>query len=434
MLMTSFIILIVVFLLSLFMIKEKYNPVTCFSGFWLLLSYLSLMGMYGLHVPDAKTYLYFALGVLSFAIGAIIISRFNTQIIITFEKSFKDRKRVSITLYKQLNYKILPYFTIIITLMLLVYFIRTLQFMASGFALNYIRTNFSSIVINNTIERLLWTFIVLPASIAIVPLNLYASYIDQRSWVYIAASLMITIILSICDGGRVYLFFYMIQFAFFTIITSKKVEIRSKFKKYLFLILIAVVSIAMMVFISNERQIEESPVESLYIYFAGCFPFFEQKIYQIDAINLRGFGMAFFFAPITLILMLLTNIGIVDYPPLYIFVQDAINSLQIYTKIGSVNFNAFGSLFYYYYLDAGIVGIIFGSMFFGMFSFGIFKKARKYKSAQYIVLYSMILVVIATSMVRWQLGRTEFFMSLVYIYFVTNSKRLVVKSNKHYTR
>ncbi len=412
----------VVCIISFLTIKEKYNPITVFSGFWLTITILSEMDLYDVPKPDNYIYVLVMMGVCFFAIGAAIYSfaskrvRFKIGDYVTGETSSSGIR------YKQFNF-----FIVVLLLLLVMYLVRSLGYMLAGIPMNVIRQNFRSWVIRSPIEQLLWTFIVLPATIGLVPISLYAYAIDKKGIKYILVSLFATMFLSLCDGGRVYLMFYVIQFAFFTIFKPAdervSAKIKNRFLKTLFFIAVAVGCIALMAFISNERQVEESFAESLYIYFTGCFPFMEAKMADVSASELYAYGGAFLYAPLTLGMMVLKNLGFIDYPEFFLRIQDTINALQNYTRIDGFNFNAFASIFFYFYYDFREVGICLGSFLFGFIANRFFVQMKKTNSARHMMVYSTILIAIASSMVRWQFGRPEFFMSLVYIYWMTRKDK-----------
>ena len=141
--------------------------------------------------------------------------------------------------------------------------------------------------------------------------------------------------------------------------------------------------------------------------------------------NGYGYGIYFLNSPITFGLMILKNVGLIEYPAGFLTVQSSINALQNYTKVGNNWFNSFATCFYYFYRDGGFVGIIIESGIYGFFSYRTFKNLKEKSQAREIILYSVILITIFTSMVRWQFGRPEFFMVVVYIMLLTkkHSKR-----------
>ncbi len=414
-----------IFVLSLFLIKEKYNPLTLFSGFWLALMFLSTLELFNIKKADTKVYLIVLIGVFSYAIGCLIASELNVKF------SISKRFQTSSDAQHNINYKILPVITLIISLIMTVYFLRTMTAMLQGYPLNYIRSNFTDLIIRNEFERLAWTFISWPLSLSIMPMGLYAFYVDGKSKGYLFASLLNTILLSICSGGRVYLLFYIIQIAFFTIFTKKSVSFKGRLFRNIALIATFIIVINVAMYISDERQITTSPAESLYSYFTGCFQYLGFKLKQAGDVKYSG-GIYFLYSPITLGLMILKNIGLIKYPAKFLSAQATINALQEYTKVGNSWFNAFATCFYYFYMDGGFFGVIIESIIYGYISYKIFRSLRSHPQARNIVLYSIFLITIFTSMVRWQFGRPEFFMTAVYVILLTRiHQRKTETKNAH---
>lgn len=411
-----------IFISSLFTIKEKFNPLTLFSGFWLIIMFLSTLELYNIKRAETEVYLIVSIGVFCYAIGCFISSRIKLKIILNskFNNSYVKNDNI--------NYKMLYKVIIVVSIVMVMYFLRVAASMLLGYPLNYIRSNFSTIIIKSELERLSWTFIFYPLSISIMPMGLYAFYVGRRSLWYFWASLLNTILLSISSGGRVFLMYYIIEFVFFVMLTKDRLSGLKKLYRNLSVALIAIVCIGIMVYISNERQIQSSPLENLYSYFVGCFPYFEYKLKSIDMVD-QGFGMYFLNAPITLVLMVFKNIGLINYPESYLKVQSTINALQEYTRIGNNWFNAFGTCFYYYYADYGLIGVELCSLLYGFFSYNVFKNLQKKVSARNTILYSIILISIFTSMIRWQFARPEFFMSVVYIIALTRNKSVMMEES-----
>lgn len=406
--MNSIYIIILLFLvyISKKVWKELYNPQFLFVGFWTLIMFLSSLNLYNQNSVHPQTYSCVMLGIVAFACGGFFIHA-------TIRNSTIKR---NICISNTNVYKI-PSFvytiSLIVCIILFTYFLRTMTLIFSGTTLDYVRSNFVNLVIHSNIERLLWSFVVFPISLAVMSIDLYAYFVEGKKS-FIVLSLLLTIFVALTSGGRVYFFFFLLQVVYFTLVSGKKIN----FKNLIVFGLLILISVQVVSFISSSRQIETSQMESLYVYYTGCFPLMELKIAQVDLSGFNSYGLAFFNAPITFFEMLFKNLGIIDYSSLFVQTNDVINSMQEYEDIGSAKINAFVSLFFAFYLDGGLWGVFFGSFLFGCFCIFIFEKIIITRKALFIVLYAVILNAIFTSFVRWQLGRLEFFLSLFYVWLL----------------
>lgn len=410
------VILLFILVISRKISRELYNPVFFFVGFWTLLIYLSSLNLYHQNEVSPHTYNCVFLGVISFAVGGFFISLMNV-------KRHRNSPNQIMSSNKLSNY---VYFVSVgICLVLSIYMLRSMSLFFSGNSLDYIRSNFTTVVIHSNLERLLWTFAIFPIGLAAMTISLYAYFIEENKK-FLPISLVLTTCIALTNGGRVYFLFFLLLFVYFSLVSRKVFRKRNVI---IFLILLYV-SYSITYFITTARQIEQSTFESLYVYFTGCFPFMESKMNQIDTMGFHSYGLAFFNAPLTFIEMLLSNLGLMDYSSLLMKTNDFINSFQEYENIGSANFNAFVSIFFTFYMDAGIPGVIIESFLFGCFASYLFYKVKYNRDPLSIGLYSVLINVIFISFVRWQLGRLEFFLSFVYLWLFFSRKRFHSISNK----
>ena len=79
-------------------------------------------------------------------------------------------------------------------------------------------------------------------------------------------------------------------------------------------------------------------------------------------------------------------------------------------------------MFYYFYIDFGIVGIILGSAFFGYICYMVYHGAFKKKNIVALIYYMLIIQCIICSLVRWQFATITMVIAFLVEYTMTQKK------------
>lgn len=162
----------------------------------------------------------------------------------------------------------------------------------------------------------------------------------------------------------------------------------------------------------------------LYVYFCGCVPHMSLRF---DTVNFEyTYGMTLisgFLRPIMLVYKYLIGNGL--FPEVYQRTIDIGTTLQSAVTISRGHtFNAFVLPFYYFYVDGGLIGVIIDSFIYGFFcshAYSNFKKTRtKYSETKYL----FVIVLIGTSMIRYNLGLVYFAFAYLYIRLLYKRKTL----------
>ena len=404
--------------------KNIYNPPFLMGAFWAVITLLSTFGLYNQDVADEKTYGVCLIGMLGFFCGSLI----NGKIVLHHKRKC-NCKCNSRGLNQQVtaviaNSKFITLILIVLAVILFQRVIRVMAILSSGIQMNQIRVDFNNIVLNSSFERTLNTYIIMPL-IYLLPVIVIPEFIAFRKQI---KNLVLTIIVlvefTICDGGRAPFFYCAIYvvcslYIFHVDFKNVIVTLRSKSRRTKRLTLIAAIAVVavagyMILRLSTSRSIQYSLGNSIYTYFTGCFPFLEYNLNRIDQNNVWTYGSAFFHGVLNIVFYLLNAANICTYPEFYNYVHEWGN-VQEFIHIGSANFNAFVTPFYYFYMDFRYLGVAMGGAIYGIISTQIYLRMKKQSvyHYKYIAAYMLIIQSIVTSMVRWQFYNANFVMAFV---------------------
>lgn len=409
--------------------KNIYNPPFLMGVFWAVITLFSTFGLYNQKVAGEKTYGVCLIGLLGFFCGSLL----NKKIVLHRKRKRNVREQNQKVMSVVASSKCITLILVILAVILLQRDIRVMSILSSGIKMNQIRVDFNNIVLRSSFERALNTYIIMPL-IYLLPAIVIPEFIAFRKQI---KNLVLTIIVlvefTICDGGRVPFFYcaifvvcslYIFRVDFKSVIET----FRSKSKRTKRLTLIAAIAVVavagyMILRLSISRNIQYSLGNSVYTYFTGCFPFFEYNLNKIDRNNVWTYGSAFFHGVLNIVFYLLNTAKICAHPAFYNFV-DKWGNVQEFIHIGSANFNAFVTPFYYFYMDFRYLGVALGGAIYGIISTQTYLRMKKQSvyHYKYIAAYMLIIQSIVTSMVRWQFYNANFVMAFVILMLFPSRK------------
>lgn len=198
---------------------------------------------------------------------------------------------------------------------------------------------------------------------------------------------------------------------------SKKLQ----FWKKILLILFAFVISAFLIYMLSSKY--SGWMESLYMYLVGCIPCSAHAIEDMSN-GQYYYGMVSLNGLFRVISQIFAFIGI--RLPYVSIMNEAYNSMLLYERAiyisPTVTYNAFISMFSYFYKDGGVLGVSIGSFVFGRVSYLGYRKLIIEKSVYSLLLYLYICYLIFFSIVRIQLYLAPATMLLIYIILVFRRK------------
>lgn len=350
--------------------KEKniFNPMTLFFSYWLIVISLASLELYDIYSISQQAYFIIAIGMFSFACGYSITLK--TPAFITYNNSKPNSKYT-------VRYKPFIIINIFIIIFLLLRLIDVINLLNQGYSWWLIRLMVTSVEKDlalwggSELNLYIYTYLVSPFVYLAVPTAIIDYFIEKKSRLFVLTTLIVMVLFSIVTVSRNILVFSIIYFIFTSIIYGKQLNLSEKIKKRLkktpIIIILPITGIAV---ITLLRKADANFLKEAYVYLAGAIPSLSIRLTESFAeirtygfLTTRGFTRIFY--------IILDKIGI-DYPENYHKAQDILDNLELFIPIGKdIKMNAYATLFYHFYIDGGILGVIILSMLLGY----IFRKA-----------------------------------------------------------
>ena len=405
---------IIILIINNFLYKKKINLLNIFCGLWMIITFLAHLELFGMNHISELVYKIVFFGVFGFGSGYIISTYFRQL------KKNKELDKRKIEKENIINENLLK---ILISLTFLFYgvvSIRVFNMLLHGTSYAVIRSmyqgyyGYSSIFPNGLMKRI-DTYIAHPFLYVLIPITLISFFEKRMSKKWIILSIADLILYLVCSASRFLLLYFIIELAYCVYHYYKNMLKKNRRKIFRILLLLCVVIFTMTYVrsrtVSNGKY---TIIQNLYAYFTVEFPLMEHWISLIPT-NTYGNGVSFFHGTIGLFSKILKFIG---FP---MTKYDIITSLVVQTEETFVkvfpwkSYNAFISMFYFFYLDFRFIGVYIGSMIFGFFCSNVDANMVIKDSYKSKVLFLLILQNVFTSFVRWQFFNLNMVVSLVFI-------------------
>ena len=352
---------------------------------------------------------------------------FNVSIILFYNVSFSLRGVTK----NYINYR-KPFWLLIIAIILLVPFVITFKNqLNSGFELWYIRRILTTDDLRSSFEKTIWLYYLSPVSIMLTVLSYYKFYNKKYpTQLLFFASIVITIILSFVDGGgrtglMRWFYIYMIMLVYKKGRFSKYINDCAVFKWYYFALPVAagIIITAMRAITNDDNSFIMALTESFTIYI-GMFDYYLYNSHLIT--ELYTCGISSLENIYLLINMLVRTFGGPDYIGNYKIVDDIIQNNVILNN-GQV-YNAYVSMYFRFYRDAGVFGIILGPMFLSSFLTILYKLTCN--NTFYILIYVFSLSLCTGLNQELVFSKVYYFLFLLYMIILKD----ITFSNSHHIR
>lgn len=415
----------ILFIYSLYCEKNKFNPLSIFSLLWLIILIFSCLGFYDLKDTGNRTYAIISLGVLLYGMGYLVVRKFK---IIFPVKSVNTR---NIHEYK-LRYNLIYILSIITILIYAKDFLKIFRYITEGQTLAYIRLlaqDSNSILYSDRgmFESALRIMIIQPFAMAFQVIVAVEFWQNEKRWKLLGIDAILIILRVFTDGSRSLLLYLIIHFAisFIYIGKSKQTEIKEWYqnksvsKNKLLVISIGIIGMYMLIRATFSRSGSQS-LKHLYYYFSMEPNMLETWIDIVDRQNKYGFGMASFNGILFPIIYIVKNLFSLKAYPVYwyenifLLINDTDKIWQIIAQDGT-KANAYVSIFWFPYLDGGIIGVILIMFLIGAISAYFYKNAIVKQSCKSICLYSIFVQGILMSFVRLQFADATYALAFVFL-------------------
>lgn len=398
--------------------RDIYNPVFIFSLVWLSVVGLNSLQLANLYPLEGSTMKIVYVGVISFLASSILGNYFTVSL-------KKKHSTYSIREY-DINNRAISIFASIAIVISLLDLIATIGLIIKGYDMQNFRRLYSDGMAGFTnggvVYSFLKTYVVKPFIIMIAPISMIQYYNSgKKNNKLLLLSLSLSLIQMLTEAGRTQivewvLYFVLIHYLKNTDEGKKRKNIIlvsfKKIKERFKIVTVVCLGIVLFVWVSSNRGILDL-TESAYIYLCGCLHFLSERINRLGSSIGYTYGFASFYGVTSIIAWLLSIFGI--YPS---FLRGVVEvcAVQDVAFIGpDQRFNAFITMFYYFYKDGGIPGVIILSSLYGYFCCRIYRRAMFKRDDLSIYVYALLLAGLAFSFVRFPFTASAYILSFAYI-------------------
>lgn len=426
MITTSCIAILIVVLLFLFMSKNIAHPIVLFLGIWLACLFCASLRLYNMKEFSDKGVILILTGLTAFCVGCFIsMSRRNFRI--------RPPKSFSVPV-PEITFNVswhAVYILLFASLAgILILDILALKALKKGVSYSYIRNMYYGYgsapkLIKSTFLSTYINWISVPALYALIPvamINLFETKNIFRRKKHLLFSIVVFLsafMYIFGSAGRFMLIFLVVQMATVFQVYHKKLS--AKFKKRIFILISAVIVIFFLISSIRASGASGKKVNTFYAYLSipvYLLDYWTEKVENAPHL----YGGAFLYGILTFLNYFTSKVGF--HIPLY---EKSYNMIQV-TQNGWVEifphewYNAYVSMFYYFYIDFGITGVVIGCMFFGYLCHEIYHIAFIKKNKNALLFYLIMIQCIVCSIVRWQLGTITLVLTLFFEWFIIPKK------------
>lgn len=413
-------------LCSIKLCKKVFNPLTVMCGIWSVILFLSSFCLFDLTQASINSYLVLAVGVIFFSIGFFVryYKRKSIKLILGSKTSCSD---ITFELRDNIVWALLI-FTLIFEL---AHAGQSISILLSGGSLDNVlsavRDNAQNV--RGTITNVINNLIVGPFKFAIFPICAY-NIANKQNKIMTFFILLLLGIGVISSGGRVFIIYLIVGLCVsFTLSPNDEKDlikkiITSKKQKKRFISLLVIIFLAF-IFLSKSRS-GSKLLQHMYLYFSMQPIMFETWAKTISDRGLYGYGLGSLNGFTFHILYIIKNVFKIPFPGHWLQVFNSIISVdtnwQPITTYG-LPANAYVSAFWYFYLDARLLGIVIGSFIWGWACSSVFKNTIRKRDMKSVCIYTIILFSVVDSYVRIRFATGDFVGGLLLLSFVLFKKK-----------
>lgn len=409
----SVFLIMFLFIYILKIMRDKTNLVN--PGFIFLIIWCAIFVLYSLHlydmntVPDSTLTILF-LGVVSTVIGILFGEKYSIR---------RTRK-----IDKDISTKAYFVFSALLAVILVSTTYNSISLLLSGVSLGSIRYMERGSVLNSRMLDILYNYYAVPMGYLLIHININSLFKKGKSKkIYIISTVFIAVTFILTEAGRFIFYFIAIDALVLCFAHNKQLfRINPKVKKYVKLIVIACV--VGFIYITTNRG--SDVCKTFYTYLCGCVPYFDNKInyfnsnydYTLIFASLNGF-----IRPVTVIFNKFIGLPV---PSIVNVVEDILMDIEMNPQLiaPSVVYNGFVSMFYTFYVDLGIIGVIFYSFIFGCFTGSAYKNMVNKHTEKSMVFYLIMIQAVSISMVRFYFASFNFALTVVYLQILYSKKTM----------
>lgn len=409
------------FLVIACLFKKKcgawFNPGSLFTVLWGTIFVLYSLHLFEIYTIETNTIIIFTMGISAFCLGFYPVKYLIGRVQL-FKNYSEDENAFAFSIESRIVFSVLSFLTVIV---LIVRATQILPYWLGGVA-SVKQANVEGFIKYPFIINVLYTFLAGPME-TIAVFVAAVDFFFNRDKVAIMQTILagiIVVLAYVCSGSKFLIVTLLLSFVLVYSIyrNSRKKNMMSMkhlalWKKGLITITTGVAIIFLIYLLNNKYG---TWYKSLYFYLVGTVPCGNNALENLSG-EVKFHGMISFNGFARAISQALSVVGI--KVPYQNYMNEAYNVMQAYEHAiyiaPGVHYNAFISMFSYFYADGGIIAVILLSFILGRCSSNVYYRLKEEKSAISMMLYLYICYLILYSMVRMQLYLVTSAMTLIYI-------------------
>lgn len=412
------IVLIILLLIigTFFALKQKNycNLLTFNFYYWALIIFLASLKLFDMMDYSNKAYYVLLIGILGILFGYII----------GFYAIPKLKKRRNKIEYFY-NKSIIRVISIINIVFYLYEGIKVLNFLKNGTSYYFIRRMYQGYeeisFFTNSLEAYFSSYIAIPIAYLLSIYIVLSFFKDKKIDKTLLLSIISIMLYIFVSANRIIMIQMLICFIYMFFFFGKKIP--KKVKKGIIRIGGLMVVSILLVSIFKENKVNGSYydwgfLKGLYSYFSIPIPLLDHWVKYVDNNSFYSFGVTFFRAPLNIINMLFLKPLKIDFSLL----NETINYINVTDSFVRVfprhEYNAFATMFYYFYLDFRELGVLIGSIIWGIICGKVYYNSSNIQSDKNLAFLLLCIYALIKSMVRWELSSPSFFMALLLMRFL----------------
>ena len=405
-------IYVIIFILFLIIInsiiKEKniYNPIVIFLGIWEIILVLASFKFNGMINYSDKSILIIGIGCVFFVIGAYVCKSIRKK------KMYKNEEEKE----KKQTYVLQNILLAIGLIAVILLAIKVISLLADGVPYAEIRNRYYSYgnsepLIKNDQLYTLFNWGITGILYAMIPMVLVSIFEKTYNIKTIIGTILFLILYVFSTASRIVFVYTLLQLLILMIKYRKNI---SKRIKKICIITIATI-LALLLIITTVRA-DGRIFYSIYSYFSIPVPLLSYWIDYIDSNNIQTYGLASGYG----IIMLFTKIIKMLFGLKFSNITELTRLIDLpqkkWIKVFANSkdyYNAFCTIFYYFYMDFRLIGVILGCFLLGALSYYIYDKS--FKNKKYIPIYLILVQALFASFIRWQLASVPVIIAIILI-------------------
>lgn len=392
--------------------KFRHSLLTIFCGLWFLICFLYSFRFYDIYDVKSETLLMYTLGILFYFVGYV-----------TYKEGSKIRCCLQDSKYKW-RVRILKLLSLLSIFVLVQKAILAIPIWLSG-GVGDLKSDIieNNVLGLNFISEIIYTFVARPLIIVFVIYSVILLLQRQKEKSIFFLTFLMILLGYICTGSKfmivevitmslTYIFIFSYN-SFFSIV-------RRNGKLFVIILII----FGALYFLLSAKG--EGLNQSLYSYLCGCIPCSDNAL---DSIKRQPpfWGIATFNGFLRIISLPLSLIGLQELKSILDLVFFYMLKFEETIMISpTIEYNAFISLFSYFYADGGLLGVVLISFLFGNISNRICSNAIYRPTYMNVSLLLFTSLLIYTSMVRANTFMVYYALPYLYIYYLIPRKPLVI--------